>query len=362
MPQLTVRGPAIRRLVATSTLLGVTLAGAASPALAGDPPEWGYAVVRNASSEAGYQLAAKDRGNAAGGSVTAQRIGPGRTLVIFEDLLFAGGTAQVTPLTTKPRLCSLIGWEPEDGDLQVTVQCATKSGAPADTRFSLNVLALYMYGGEAAYLWADQPASAGYVPDPTYQHNTVSNTDAAVARMSEGTWAVGMLDLVNPGGNVQISNYGFGAEACKAVSWTPSGSEGLDTRVTCRTPDGDLDDTRWTMLYTREMSMLGPGNGKAAYLWANKPKAGSYTPKASHRWSSEGGTPTVVRTAKGRYRVTLPGMPLGGSVQVTATGTSGSRCHVSAIRTTGLPQRIGVRCFTATGAPADSRFSLSFAR
>jgi hypothetical protein len=55
-------------------------------------------------------------------------------------------------------------------------------------------------------------------------------------------------------------------------------------------------------------------------------------------------------------------MPLGGSAQVTALGSSGKRCTVSGIRKTGAPQRIGVRCFTAGGDPADSRFTLAFAR
>jgi hypothetical protein len=103
-----------------------------------------------------------------------------------------------------------------------------------------------------------------------------------------------------------------------------------------------------------------------AYVFANRPRAASYAPSAAFSYSSDGGTNEVTRLGVGRYVVKLPGMPKGGSAQVSAylgTGTSALRhCVVSRIETSALPQRVAVRCFNKAGNLVDAKFTLAYAR
>ena len=117
------------------------------------------------------------------------------------------------------------------------------------------------------------------------------------------------------------------------------------------------------------LGMKGAVRRNVAYLYASKPMAASYTPDAPYRYSSSDGVPTVRRAGTGRYLVTLPGMPIGGSAQVTAHASRAAdgspiprHCVISSIRTDGLPQQVGIRCFDVAGTLADSRFLLAYAR
>ena len=62
--------------------------------------------------------------------------------------------------------------------------------------------------------------------------------------------------------------------------------------------------------------------------------------------------------------MTLPGMPSGGAAIVTSYGPRSTKraCQLGSIRTTGTPQRVVVRCFSYTGAHADSRFVISYTK
>jgi hypothetical protein len=64
----------------------------------------------------------------------------------------------------------------------------------------------------------------------------------------------------------------------------------------------------------------------------------------------------------GSYVATLPGMPLGGSAQVTPLGRQARHCVVSSIERTALSQRVGVRCFDLSGQPRGAKFTLAYAR
>ena len=128
----------------------------------------------------------------------------------------------------------------------------------------------------------------------------------------------------------------------------------------CFAFDGSRLDTRFYLSFTDGATLNGAG-GPGAYLFANKPTAASYHPTAAFRYSSHAGaTPRVSRTGVGRYSVKLPGMTVGGVAEVTAFGAGKSRCQLTDIRTDALPQVIGVRCTSMTGAPKDSRFYLSY--
>jgi hypothetical protein len=47
---------------------------------------------------------------------------------------------------------------------------------------------------------------------------------------------------------------------------------------------------------------------------------------------------------------------------VTAHGAKARHCSIGGIRTTSRPQVVGVRCFDFSGAAADAKFTLGYAR
>jgi hypothetical protein len=97
-----------------------------------------------------------------------------------------------------------------------------------------------------------------------------------------------------------------------------------------------------------------------AYFTADQPATGSYVPDADLRYSSANKLPHVNRSSKGVYVGTLRGMPAGGAALASGFGPTAARCQISSIRTSGTPQKVGVRCFRPSGAPADTQFELSY--
>src|SRR6202008_2566056 len=90
--------------------------------------------------------------------------------------------------------------------------------------------------------------------------------------------------------------------------------------------------------------------------------AASYTPSTYHQFNSTGATNTIVRHSTGDYTVTLGGLASsGGTVKVTAFTAAASYCRPSDGDAAGADEAVDVLCFDATGAPADVRFTLSFA-
>jgi secreted trypsin-like serine protease len=102
-----------------------------------------------------------------------------------------------------------------------------------------------------------------------------------------------------------------------------------------------------------------------AFLWADQPAAASYTPSTSYQRNSTGGTNTIARLSTGLYEVRIGNLGhglTGGTVNVSAHSTGSHACKVGHFQAVGSAQSIVVRCFANTGLPADSRFTLSYAR
>jgi len=202
------------------------------------------------------------------------------------------------------------------------------------------------------FVWASQPSTASYVAPSSYSHNSTGASNT-ITRSSVGVYTVTMPGLGQPNGNVQVTAYGSSANRCKVTSWTTLGTA-LRIAVRCHTAGGFAADTPFVAQYYR----AGAGNPfQQAYLWANMPTAPSYTPSPLYSFNSRGGTNTVVRNSTGVYTANLPGFTtVGGNVAVTAYGSDSNVCKVSSW---GISSVI-VRCFTASGLPADSLFSLRY--
>lgn len=205
------------------------------------------------------------------------------------------------------------------------------------------------------FVWAQQAtgtftASAPYSRSSSGSANTITQTGT-------GTYRVDFPGIGNEiGGNVQVTAYGSGSERCKVGSWQSSGTT-LQVFVNCFSSAGAATNTLFTAAYVRRPVTAFCCGAAGAYLWANQPSTGSYTPSTTYQWNSTGVNNTITRTAVGRYTANLPGMNfVGGTVEVTAYGAGSAHCKVVSWGGTS----VNVACFTAAGAPVDSFFTLNY--
>ena len=270
----------------------------------------------------------------------------------------------VTAISAGARTCMIDdnGGSSVGGDPLLYIDCFDRNGQAADARYVANIV----LGGDGptgtlAYAWADQESTPDYATDDGYSYTSSGAGPITVHRSGTGTYEVTMPGMGRRGGNAQVSAAKGGPPAlCKVVALIRDGSDEI-VRVHCRDVAGQLVDADFMIVFTHRVGLTGV-HRPAAYLLADRPTSGSYVPQAKFRYSSAGTKPKVKRSAEGRYRVTLPGMPLGGSAQVTAYGAGSAICQVTSIRKDRLPQRIGVACFDPGGDRTDSRFMLSYTR
>ncbi len=108
---------------------------------------------------------------------------------------------------------------------------------------------------------------------------------------------------------------------------------------------------------------VGSDDSRLAYALADQPAAASpYSPDASTRYSSSGGTITVTRTSVGQYSVTFAGLgrPPGGrdNVQVTGYGSGPIYCKPASWDASGADLVVAVNCVRRDASKADSKFTI----
>jgi hypothetical protein len=363
---MTARSRLTSLLVAIAALVagapGVATAVTSGTAPAGFTPAAGWVVVRHPSTSAAYTPAPADRGNSTGGVNTVDRNVTGSWIVTMPGLGVSGGTVQVSPLNRYPRFCSVGSWGLAP-DLEIAVTCRRRDGVAVDTKF----VVLFAVGSGVVLVPAPRLAyvlndvdDADHTPTMTWQYSSNGET-FTVDHLGVGRYALHLGAIPDAGGTILSSVTDALVASCRVVDWDDPGDE-LVIRVTCRGATGVPSDETFTVLHLWRLGPEGTGGGPAAYLWADQPTAASYTPPGARRFSTAGERPTVRRTAVGVYQATLPGMPAGGAALVTAYGTGSSHCQLGSIRTSGTPQRVGVRCFKPDGTRVDSRFTLAYTR
>lgn len=214
---------------------------------------------------------------------------------------------------------------------------------------------------KSGYVWADNPASASYTPSASYSFNS-SGGAINVTRSGVGTYAVrfgGIGGGVAAGGNALVTAYGGGSEICKVVNWNSGGADFI-VNVRCFDTAGSLADTRYT---ARVALHSAAASGKNGYAWADNPASAGYTPSASYSFNSTGGAITINRGGVGTYAVKFSGLgggtSAGGNVQVTAYGGGSETCKVMNWSSGGPDFTANVRCFTSSGGPVDTRYSIN---
>jgi hypothetical protein len=192
---------------------------------------------------------------------------------------------------------------------------------------------------------------------PAFSMNTTGATNW-VTWVAPGQVRIDFPGLGNEaGGNVQVTAFGVGFR-CKVESWGSSGTT-LQVVARCHDTAGAPANLPLAVSYVRRAGSPGVEGG---YVWADQPTASLYTPSPTYQWNSTGGLNTVSRWGVGSYTVSFPGQSFtGGTVEVTAYGTGNEYCKVEGWFPSGS-QNVNVRCFTATGVAADTRFTAKFTR
>jgi hypothetical protein len=323
------------------------------------PPIWGWATVRSDASS--YTLPGAWHGSISGDPVKVQHQGAGRYRVSFGGITNSGGNAQVTALGNNRNVCQIFTYKPNlnTSSLDVQVHCYAPSGAAANTPFSLSYLEVQIDAGPLAYLYATGTSSE--TPDAQYLF-TSNSGGAHVQRQSKGTYLVKLFGMETSGGHAQVTAFQSSTSNVHCVVDTfQSDVSDEDVHVLCFDEHAHAIDNPFLLVFTKNEALMGNGIGTSAYLLANRVSTHSYTPLATYRYSSASGATNVTRTSKGRYTVSLTGMPGTGAVQVSAFGAADVDCHPTSIsRRAPSPLQINVRCDGSTGTPADYEFLLLF--
>lgn len=144
---------------------------------------------------------------------------------------------------------------------------------------------------------------------------------------------------------------------CQADSWGPVGPDEI-VRVSCYRPGGFLDPQPGFSVQFARSSGVFAGQ-RYGYVDGN---AGGGT---ISQYNTTGAVNTVANVGVGVYSVSLPALgtagPQAGGVQVTAVNpVAGARCKVAGWQSSANGQFFRVYCFNPAGAPANTRFTLTW--
>jgi hypothetical protein len=183
--------------------------------------------------------------NSGGSTDTITRISTGHYTVAIPDIGLNAGTVKVSAYGDEGVSCDVGGWGGSP-TLDVSVLCTHVSGSPVDSYYSMTWVndssLLAATTGDWGYVWANEPTTSSYTPDPSYQSNSSGATNT-VARSGVGVYEVDFPNLGKKKGDVQVTGYGSGA-VCNFSGWTGSAVD-----VSCYNAAGAPEDSDFTVQY-----------------------------------------------------------------------------------------------------------------
>jgi hypothetical protein len=306
-----------------------------------------------------------------GSAMLVTNIGQGQYRVDIANLgATVGGHVQVMSRSDNADRCKVHHWESVGSTLQVFVNCFNPAGGMVNSLFALNyVRRSDIPGPQAAYVWAHNPSSSWYDATTAYSWNSTGAPITISHAPGTGNYSVFLPDQDLNGGTVEVTAYGDGNQHCKVASW----GNGMVNVACFHGTTGAPAESRFTMLFSRKSPN---GTPSSTYAWADQPTLPFHNPHPSYQLGllnvdtnpepSVVSTPvSVTRLSAGRYGVVFPAMastiPNPANVKVTAYGTGSEVCKaISWGKGSGSEGIAVVRCFTATGLPVDTRFTITY--
>jgi hypothetical protein len=229
---------------------------------------------------------------------------------------------------------------------------AEPAGGPAEAITSDRVWA-------DGYVLADNPTSAGYTPSATTSLNwaggpiRITRPDGTTGRYV--VTFTGLSAALGAKSTVKATGYGSGNAYCKTVAGYLVSDK---VEVRCyKAGTGTPVNTRFTLLVSRAAS-------DRAFAFAHQPTATEYAPSAKGSWNP-GGQIRVTRIGTGHYQVVFAGLGTwtnGGVALVNAVGSGKAYCTVGEFwgGSASSDLALDVACWTPSGSPVDSKFSVAF--
>ena len=262
--------------------------------------------------------------------------------------------------------CIVGGWfSTNDTDVQATVYCYNKTGNLTDHSFT----ALYQARTHSdpttptvAFLWANEPTSPSYTPDLDYQYNPGGGTNTIV-RNSTGNYTATLPGLTRRGGTVIVTADGSSPAHCQVSDWG-SNSSGTTVDVNCTNGAGVATDEEFSLVYSIfETAGYGAGSGNGGAIWASKDKDNNpYDLSTTYSIAIDGEEMLGQRIGRGSYTWTMnvEDTWTNSTVIVTAYGAPGNYCSTESWSSSSTITTVYVHCYSAAGAPADTRFTATF--
>lgn len=310
------------------------------------PSEKGWAWAYEPGT-ASYQPNTDYAYNSSGGGVTIRRSAVGNYAVEFAGLKAPGGSFHVTAFNGN-HFCN-IG---SGGTNPVTlgVLCYSATGEPVDAMFTVLFYSEtgVAEGRSGAYVFADKPSEADYVPNKADQWNA-SGAENRVTRTDVGKYAVSMPNT-QLGSTIMLTAMGTAATRC--TYW---GYQNEKWEVRCFNARGELADSLFALSILKGEALGGAG----AYVWSRLPLNADFV------FSTTNVTPQASEVSPGVYSVTFDSLkPIGSATAVVTAATVGDNpfyCNIGGWSNGGQSGTTAVvTCFDAAGKPVAAEFTLLY--
>jgi hypothetical protein len=197
----------------------------------------------------------------------------------------------------------------------------------------------------AFVLWNGAVVASGTTPAGT-----------TVTPLSPGRYQVKFVGAGIGAGVVHVTAINAVPHWCQVETWFQSGPDEIVV-IRCYKVGPSLDNTAFSAIFFRS-SGTSPF-GQYGYVDA-MPGGGTFS-----QYNSAGGTDTVTHLAVGQWSVKFAGIgtpgPRDGGLQATAVNAgTPARCNIATWASSPPQQAATVFCFDATGAPLDTRFTLTY--
>jgi hypothetical protein len=299
---------------------------------------WSYTAGASYTAVGSYQF------NSSGGSIKVTHLGTGQYRVSFAGLgASAGGVAHAQAYGNNAYYCTVDRWFPSGGAMNIDIRCFNSAAALVDTQ----LLANFARGSEGSarfsYLWANDAGAVGvYSPSATYRYDAVDSAATTVQRLSTGRYEVYLAAagpvLSGPNWIFQITAYGT-AYRCKEAGYLAATRRAT---VECRTNAGVLADSRFSLSFASNASILGR------------------TSPAFYVGVGVAGGP-VSNPSTGVYIYRLLGLPAEARGHVVAQGalSDTTYCHTFSWYVSAAELVAKVVCFAPGGAPSNATFNVA---
>jgi hypothetical protein len=191
--------------------------------------------------------------DSAKGSIHIDHVSTGHWQVRMNNLGAFSGNVQVTAYGNTPGTCYVSHWGAAP-DQTIDVNCRNRAGSFANLQYNVTYvdhrgLRGGRNDGQWAYLWAEQPTSASYLPFASYRASS-SGQGPRVTRSGVGKYVVHLLGITTHGGSAQVTAYGTSKVRCQVSSIPTTGSP-QTVGVRCFKYDGTPADARFSFVFTR---------------------------------------------------------------------------------------------------------------